>query len=273
MTTTGTGAGAGREARNALILLLPLAGAALVWETVSRTGVIDRQFLPPPSTIAETMYGLLAPTSEGISRLGLHLGRSLIRLFGGFALGVFGGVILGLLMGASRGVAWFLTPVVTLVMSVPVIALVPLLTLWLGIGDAPIVAAVCIATFFPVVYNTFNGVRGVNRMVIWATETMGAGPRTIFVRVLFPASLASILTGLKLGLGMAWRTLVGAEMLIATSWGLGSMIFVARNFLNVAVMFAGIVTLAVVGFVLEQYVFNLVERRTVERWGLVTRAD
>jgi NitT/TauT family transport system permease protein len=123
---------------------------------------------------------------------------------------------------------------------------------------------------FPVIFNTWTGVKAVKEIWLRSAEAMGADRRRLFLKVILPGALPYILTGLRLGLAQAWRILVGVEMLAAVPWGLGWLIFGAREFLATDVMLAGIAVIAVIGLVLEKFVFQRLEAFTVVRWGMMT---
>jgi ABC-type nitrate/sulfonate/bicarbonate transport system permease component len=123
---------------------------------------------------------------------------------------------------------------------------------------------------FPVIYNTWTGVKAVKEIWLRSAQSMGASNRHMFRHVILPGALPYILTGLRLGLGQAWRILVAVEMLAAVPWGLGWLIFGAREFLNTDAMMAGVIVIAVIGLALEKFVFQKIEDYTVVRWGMIT---
>jgi NitT/TauT family transport system permease protein len=128
---------------------------------------------------------------------------------------------------------------------------------------------VAFVSSFPVIYNSWTGVKAVKEIWVRSAQSMGADDRRIFSHVILPGALPYILTGLRLGLAQAWRVLVAVEMLAAVPWGLGWLIFGAREFLNTDVMMAGITVIAVIGLTLEKYVFQKLEDYTVVRWGMM----
>jgi NitT/TauT family transport system permease protein len=134
------------------------------------------------------------------------------------------------------------------------------------------VSAVLLVGFvsaFPIIFNSWTGVKAVKEIWLRSALSMGANDRKMFRYVILPGALPYILTGLRLGLAQAWRILVAVEMLAAVPWGLGWLIFGARKFLNTDAMLAGIVVIAVIGLVLEKLVFQKIENYTVVRWGMV----
>ena len=124
-------------------------------------------------------------------------------------------------------------------------------------------------SLFPIIFNTWTGVKSVKEIWVRSAQAMGADDRRLFVNVIVPGALPYILTGLRLGLAQAWRTLVGVEMLASVPWGLGWMIFGAREFLNTDVMLSGVFVIGVLGLLLEKLVFQKLEEFTVMRWGMM----
>jgi NitT/TauT family transport system permease protein len=122
---------------------------------------------------------------------------------------------------------------------------------------------------FAVIFNTWTGVKAVKEIWVRSAQAMGADNRRLFRHVILPGALPYIFTGLRLGLAQAWRILVAVEMLAAVPWGLGWLIFGAREFLNTDVMLAGIAVIAIIGLTLEKQVFQRLEDYTVVRWGMM----
>ena len=174
-------------------------------------------------------------------------------------------------MGRYRWAEDFFVPIVSVGNPIPGLAYAPLFVLWFGLGNLPAVLLVGFAAAFPVIVNTWTGVKTVKEIWIRAAQSMGAGDHQLFRKVVLPGSLPYVLTGLRLGLARAWRVLVAVEMLTSVSLGLGWLIFGAREFLNTDVMLAGIAVIGLVGLTLEKLVFEPLERFTVVRWGMLER--
>jgi NitT/TauT family transport system permease protein len=252
------------------------AGALLallvVWEAGFRLAGLDPKLFPPPTRILRTTVALLSPSpGRPVPPLVHHLAVSVVRLLGAMALAVIGGVGLGLWMGRSRLAYRAIYPLVNALIPIPAYAYIPILLLWMGRGSASIVVVTALSAALPLVYNTVTGVRGVDRAQVRVLQTFGASPLSVSRQVLFPAALAAIVAGLRLAFGQAWRTLVGAEFIAAPDAGLGYLVFNARNLLQVDIMFAGLFTLGVLGFVLIYALVGRLEEATVVRWGLVAR--
>jgi NitT/TauT family transport system permease protein len=247
-------------ARNAF----PFLVVGALWEIVARSGVFPRQLFPTLEDIARALVEL---SLNGI--LPHHAVETLLRLLAGFALaGVFG-VSIGMLMGRSRRTEDCMLPLVSILAPIPGLAYTPLFLLWFGPGEVSAVLLVGFVSMFPVIYNTWTGVKAVKEIWLRSAQSMGASNRRIFRHVVLPGALPYILTGLRLGLGQAWRILVAVEMLAAVPWGLGWLIFGAREFLNTDAMMAGVIVIALIGLALEKFVFQKLEHYTVVRWGMI----
>ncbi len=240
-----------------------VVGAA--WETVARLGVFPARLFPSLETVASAFIRL---TVEGI--LPHHAGATLARLLAGFALAAVAGVVIGIAMGRYRLAEDIFLPLVSIGAPIPGIAYAPLFLLWFGLGNTSTVLLVGFVSAFPVIFNTWTGVKAVKDIWIRSAQAMGADDRRLFRHVVIPGALPYILTGLRLGLAQAWRILVGVEMLAAVSFGLGWLIFGAREFLNTDVMLAGVAVIGAIGLALEKLVFQRLEEFTVVRWGMMS---
>ena len=179
------------------------------------------------------------------------------------------GLTIGVLMGRSRRMEDICLPLVSILAPIPGLAYTPLFLLWFGPGEVSAVLLVAFVSMFPVIYNSWTGVKAVKEIWVRSAQAMGADNHRMFRHVILPGALPYILTGLRLGLAQAWRILVAVEMLAAVPWGLGWLIFGAREFLNTDAMMAGVVVIAVIGLALEKFVFQKLENYTVVRWGMV----
>ena len=236
-----------------------------LWEIVARAGIFPPKLFPSLVTVAQAFVDL---TVSGI--LPHHVLDTVLRLLAGFFLAAVVGVTLGILMGRSRRFEDIALPLVSIGAPIPGLAYAPLFLLWFGLGNKSAVLLVAFVSAFPIVFNTWTGVKAVKEIWVRSALAMGADDRRLFVKVIVPGALPYILTGLRLGLAQAWRILVGIEMLAAVPWGLGWMIFGAREFLNTDVMLAGVFVIGVIGLALEKLVFQKLEEYTVMRWGMMT---
>ena len=236
-----------------------------LWEAVAHAGLFPPRLFPPLETVVDALARL---TVSGI--LPHHAAETLLRLGAGFALAAVAGVALGIVMGRSRRAEDVFLPLVSIGAPIPGLAYAPLFLLWFGLGDVSAILLVGFVSAFPIVFNTWTGVKAVKDVWVRSAQAMGADNQKLFRQVILPGALPYILTGLRLGLAQAWRILVGVEMLAAVPWGLGWLIFGSREFLNTDVMLAGIAVIAVIGLALEKFLFQKLETFTVVRWGMMS---
>jgi NitT/TauT family transport system permease protein len=242
----------------------PFVVVGSIWEIVAHLGVFPIKLFPPLEQVAQAFVTL---TLSGV--LPLHALETLLRLIAGFGLAALFGVVIGVLMGRSRQAEDIVLPLVSILAPIPGLAYAPLFLLWFGPGEVSAVLLVAFVSVFPVIFNSWTGVKAVKEIWLRSAQALGANDRRMFRHVILPGALPYILTGLRLGLAQAWRILVAVEMLAAVPWGLGWLIFGARKFLNTDVMMAGIVVIALIGLALEKYLFQKLEDFTVVRWGMM----
>lgn len=255
-----------RETRWQLIAtLFPFVVVAVIWEALAHAGIFPERLFPPIEAVVAALFRL---TIAGI--LPHHALDTILRLLGGFLLAAVAGMAVGIAMGRWRLAEDVFLPLVSIGAPIPGLAYAPLFLLWFGLGNLSAVLLVGFVSAFPVIFNTWTGVKAVKEIWVRSAQAMGANDRRLFRHVILPGALPYILTGLRLGLAQAWRILVGVEMLAAVPWGLGWLIFGAREFLNTDVMLAGIVVIAIIGLALEKLVFQRIENFTIVRWGMMT---
>ncbi len=200
-----------------------------------------------------------------------HLFASLARVFLGAGIAVGIGVPAGILMGMSSAVSAFFAPLLRFSVALAGIAWIPLATLWLGYGNNAVVFVVFNAVFFAIVYNSMQGVRQTGTSLLRAARSLGASPWQMFWEVYLPGALPSIVTGLRMGLGFAWRGLIAAEI-IATSTGLGYTLFLARQYYETDVIILMMILIGLLWLIMDRFLLAPFERRTVERWSPERRA-
>src|SRR5262245_39920629 len=244
---------------------LPFLVVALAWEATAHAGIFPRKLFPPLEDVAGALLRL---TATGV--LPHHVLDTFVRLLAGFALAAAAGVAIGFAMGRSRRAEDVVLPLISIGAPIPGLAYAPLFLLWFGLGNVTAVLLVAVVSAFPIVFNTWAGVKAVKEIWLRSARAMGADDRRLLHHVILPGALPYVLTGLRLGLAQAWRILVGVEMLAAVPWGLGWMIFGAREFLNTDVMLAGVAVIGAMGLTLEKLVFQRLERYTVVRWGMMS---
>lgn len=246
----------------ALGWVLP-ALALLAFEVLVRSGVLAAHLFPAPSEIVRTLFDLG-------SGLASHIGVSIARVAGGFAIGASLAVIAAVVVGLDRRVEALLDPTFQALRAVPSLAWVPLLLLWLGIDETPKITLIAIGAFFPVYLNLLSGLRNVDRKLVELGEVYGLSRSALVRRILLPASLPSLYTGLRVGLSLAWMFLVAAELIAATR-GLGYLLTDGRETSRPDIVLAAILLLAVLGKVSDSVLKSLEKRALVWRDALETR--
>lgn len=264
-------AGAGRSARVPTIVYsaLTFLGLIAAWWLASAYGAVSPVFLPSPVVVLASFWSLITVGFVD-STLLEHLTASLGRVLGALVVSVLIGVPTGLLIATSRVGRGILDPIVEFLRPLPPLAYLPLIIIWLGIGEASKVTVIALSMLPPIILSTSAGVRSVPSDFINAARSFGATRWQVLIRVIIPATIPSILTGLRIALGTGWSTLVAAELVAATQ-GLGFMIQSAAQFLVTDIVIAGIVVIAIVAFALE-WIARWAERRFVP-WAGVSRGD
>jgi NitT/TauT family transport system permease protein len=257
----------GQTIRSLVRAAITLAAAAAVYEAAARSGYFAPALLPALPIIAHTLFAMIADGS-----IIEHAAFTLYRVMFGFSLAVVVGLPLGILMARFRRIEHFCLPLVSALMPIPSFALVPLFMLWFGIGNLTTILIVFYAATFPMLFNTWSGVRSVNPIWLRAAGAMGADENSLFWKVIIPGASPFIITGMRQAFLRAWIAVVGAEMIAASDWGLGWVIFDAKEFLNTDIMLASLVVIGGIGFVFERMVFGSLERATVLRWGMTRTA-
>lgn len=218
-----------------------IAAVLAGWEALSRTRAVPPVFLPSPGAVGRELVHL-ASTGD----LWRSLGASLGRIGAGFGLGSATGLAVGVLAGVSHRAEAIADPLIAAVYPIPKIALLPLLILWLGIGEAPKIALIAVGAFFPVAIGTAAAIRDVDPLLIRAARSFGAGRLQIIAKVQLPASAPVVFASLRLAAGMSLLLVVSAEMIAATA-GIGYLILYAGDLMQTSRLVAGIVVLSVLG--------------------------
>jgi len=226
----------------------------LAWAAIAHSRVVPPVFLPGPATVARELVRMIA-TGELWQSLAPSLGRIAL----GFVVGSAAGFVVGILAGVSRRAEAVADPLIAATYPIPKIALLPLLILWLGIGEASKVAIIAIGAFFPVAIGTMSAVGEVDPLLLRAAESLGATPLQMITKVRIPASLPVIFASLRLAAGMSLLLVVSAEMIAATA-GIGYLILYAGDLLQTPRLLAGIAVLSVLG-ILSTSGLQAVERR------------
>jgi taurine transport system permease protein len=229
--------------------MLTLITLLAVWWAVTASGLIEPLFLPPPYAVLQKGW-LLATTGYMDSTLWQHLGASLSRIGLGLGFAVLTAVPVGIAIGHNRIARGILDPLIEFYRPIPPLAYLPLIVIWCGIGELSKVLLIYLAIFAPIAIATATGVRTVDPAKLRAAQSLGATRAQLIRHVIVPSALPDILTGVRIGLGVGWSTLVAAELIAATS-GLGFMVQSAAQFLVTDVVVLGILVIALIAFVME----------------------
>lgn len=245
--------------------LMGAAGFVLLWSTMALSGWVPRAFLPTPWDIMARLLELTREPFAGYT-LQVHLLSSLQRFAMGFVLAVSVGIPLGLLMAWFRWVDKIVGPLFEAVRFVAPIAWVPFAALWFGTGNGGPVLIIFMGALPPVLINTYRGAKYVDRKYIEASSMLGAGPWRGITQVMLPAAVPSIVAGLRISAGLAWQSLVGAELIVASS-GVGYLMVKGQAGLSTATVMSGMIAIGLVGLVLDVLLRRL--QQTIEtRRGL-----
>jgi ABC-type nitrate/sulfonate/bicarbonate transport system permease component len=239
-----------------LLYLISPIGLIALWQLLLMAGIGDRRFVPAPSDIAWRYWDMIASGELETNAL-----VTLWRVFAGFVIGSVPGIAVGLLMAMFRPVRIFFDPLIASLFPIPKIALMPLLLLVFGFGDASKIALVVIAVFFPVVVNTYVGAANIERIYWDVAKNYGASQSVIFRRILFFGALPMIFAGLRIALAVSFIVLVAAEF-VATKTGIGHLIWNSWELMQVDVMFVGIVTVGVLGLI-ATVILQEIERKVI----------
>lgn len=255
-------------ARSTCIGAASVCICVLGWQGMSSSGLISSVVLPSPLSLVGRALYLAGPDSHPPFQLERDIGLTMARLLGGFALAVLLAIPTGIAAALSKPVSRLLSPVLAVLMAVPALALVPILMLATGLGDATDVTVVVITAFVPIAVYVQDGVRQVDKRYFWTARCFGARPVDVLRHILLPALAVPLVSGFRMGIGYAWRSLIATESLTALTGGLGYTIFQASQFFDTKEIYLYMTVIALLGFGIET-VFRATERRTAVRWGVL----
>lgn len=238
-----------RETHARWVSLLSILVIGLIWWWVTAQQWIDELFLPSPKIVLERLQNLFANGYMGIA-LSEHVFASLGRIGLALVAAILTAIPLGIAMGKSRRVAAIFDPIIEFYRPIPPLAYLPLIVIWCGIGELSKVLLIFLAIFAPIVIATATGVRSVDQAKIRAAQSLGANQSQIIQHVILPSALPNIITGVRIGLGVGWSTLVAAE-LVGASEGLGFMVQSSSQLLATDVVVIGIFIIALIACFLE----------------------
>lgn len=244
---------------------LPVFGVIVIWQILSAAGVIPGNRLPSPVTI---IHGFTELVTDGLPpgyTLTGHCIGSLKRVLSGVAIALAAALPLGMMMGYWARARDFLTPFVEMIRPIPPLAWVPIAILWFGIGDKASSFIIFLGAFFPILLNTIGGVLSINRRLIESSIILGAKKNALFIKVLMPGAMPSIITGVRIAVGIGWMTLVAAEFTgVKSGYGLGYMIMTARDIQRPDQIVAGMTVIGVIGYAMDLVIRKVEDR--ILRW-------
>ncbi len=244
----------GRLALSGAMRVFSIVLLLAAWEALARSGTFTHFQLPAFSAVVERIW------SDGASGdLALNTGLTLYRAMVAFCIAAVGGVAIGMAMSRNIVAQWFFDPIVSVGFPMPKIAFLPVVILWLGVYDVSKITIIVVDAIFPVIAATVIAIQGVERELIWSARNMGANNRELLTQIVLPAAFPQIMTGLQVALPLSLIVAVVAEMLMG-GYGLGGAMMEASRFANSTGVFAGIVEIAVVGYVLVK-AMALIRRR------------
>ena len=241
--------------QTAVIILL-----LVFWEVAPRVGLVDLTFFPPFSKVVEGWWGLVISGD-----LYAHFQASILRSLIGFGLAILIGIPLGLIIGWYPLANELLNPVLELFRNTAALAILPVFILLLGIGETSKISIVLFACVFPILLNTINAVRNVDPLLIKSAKSMGLSSSKLFYKVILPASIPTIFTGIRMAGSASILVLIAAEM-VGAKEGLGYLISYTQMNFQIPEMYAGIITISVLGLILN-YILVSIERK-FSRWKI-----
>jgi taurine transport system permease protein len=226
-----------------------IVGALLLWLMVTNLGLIKPLFLPSPQELVYTVYEMIVQGYRQVP-LQVHILVSLARALTAFAIAGLIGIPLGLLMGFFPVLNAILDPFVQFFRPLPKLALIPLVILWFGIGELAKFVLIFMAAFLTIIVSAAAGVKNVPQNRLRVGKALGANSYQLFRYIVFPTLLPDLFTGMRVGVGIGWTTLIAAEMIAATS-GVGWMVLNASSYLRTDVVLLGVVILGATGYLLD----------------------
>lgn len=242
-----------REALNrpewVIYSLLGISLFLSVWYGAVAFQVTPKQFLPAPHEVLNKLISLLTQPFSGFTLM-VHIASSFQRFLYGFLLAIMLGIPLGLLMALSKNTDRLISPFFESIRFIAPIAWVPFAALWFGTGIGGPILVIFMGAFPPVLINTYRGAIHVDKKYIEAAQMLGAGKFRIMIEILFPAAIPSIVAGLRISAGLGWQSLIGAELIVASS-GVGYMMVKGQASIQTDIVMSGMVAIGVIGLIID----------------------
>lgn len=253
------------DAANTALFLAAFVG---VWQLVFMLGIWPQFLLPSPAMVVTSIANLIADSS-----LPIGLGVTMLRLAAGFVVSIGIGGVVGLAMVKFPGFGKTMSSFAVGLLTFPSIAWVPFAILLIGFNDFGILFVVVMASVFSVMITTYSSIRNIPPIYLRAANNMGAKGFALFRYVMIPAATPSLILGIRQAWSFAWHALIGAEILITTLYGLGHILSIGKEFVDMGLIIATMVTIFVIGMVFDRIIFRKIEERVRARWGLDQHAD
>lgn len=237
---------------------------------------LSHNLYPTPHELVVFAWQAFFPGKDSIQpSVAIDIGRSFLRVLIGFSIGVVSGILVGIIMGLNKWIYRLLNPIFSLMIAIPTLAWVPIVLTIFGLNSTTIIITVVLSCFFPIVYSTTNGIRSIDKKLIWAAQIMGANKIEIFFDVLLPGALVSIVAGIRLAIGYSWRAIVGAELLIPLTdlKGIGYYIGAGKVANQTAQIMIGVFLIALGGLLLDAALMKPLEQLTIKRWGMIQKTN
>ena len=239
---------------------IPFLAILVIWWGFAHARLINEAFLPSPERVAAMFIQL---TKDGI--LLPNIGLSILRVLKGFLIGLSFGFVLGTLMGLSRTAEKLIGPTFNAIRQIPLVAWIPLIIIWFGIGEMSKLVFIAIGAMYPIVFNTLEGIRNVPKGFVEVARVFEYNQIKLVQKIILPAALPSFLTGVRLSLSRSWMMVIGAEVFMSTvERGLGNMIEQGSALFQLEIVFVGIIIIAAIGLAMN-YLVGLVEANFA--WG------
>jgi NitT/TauT family transport system permease protein len=244
-------------------IILFLSAFLGIWQLVFSLGIFPKVSLPSPAMVAQSFLELITDFS-----LITSISMTMWRLVLGFSVSIVLGIGVGLLMVKFRDFGKTMSSLAVGLQSFPSIAWVPFAILLIGLNDYGILFVVVMSSMFSVMISTYSGIRNIPAIYLRAARNMGANGLLLFRYVMLPAATPSLIVGIKQAWSFAWHALIGAEILISASIGLGHILLVGREFQLMDQIIASMITIFAIGFVFDRLIFYKLEDKVRDRWGL-----
>lgn len=243
--------------------LVGLACALVLWEGFARSGLFSQALTPPLWVVVSKLAEMVVDGA-----IFIHAGVTILRVVVALTISLAIALPFGMWMGMSRTAERMFSPLLSVLMPIPSLAWVPLFVLWFGIGNLSTVLVVIYASIFTLIFNTWTGARAINQVWTKSASVMGASPWQMLTKVILPGTMPYIIAGLRIAFGRGWIAVIGGELLASPDWGLGKLIFDAREFLETETMLSALVIIGLIGIVVEKLFLRRLEKATIERWGM-----